>query len=422
MKLYEEAATYTQKKFAAFERDHLPYDEKLAEKTKQEQRALAARYAAQLAARLSAPAIGESVAPASDFYYLGQLYNLADKPDETIGAMRRFLSAAPTNAASQPTSQPADETAKLAQTARTVIFMQQAQQERFDEAENMLAEYVRNEPRSMGDRFRMQSTLIGAYRRKHLADRAAAQARQAIAFLREMPIKEQTDVLLRNQMLTVTASALAEIYLESNRQKEAVAALMEMRRLSLAIPSAGLYRQMTRKLTALGQAVDESSAPPTAEDASFEFAPAPEIVATEWIDQKPVKMSDLRGQVVLLDFWATWCGPCHVTFPKLRELHEKYKNKGLVVLGATKFWGGFKGPPMTPKEELAYLRRFKKAERLPYGFAIANGDDNDINYGVSAIPTAILIDRRGFVRYISVGVSEEENATLGENVEKLLKE
>ncbi|MEJ7713799.1 MAG: hypothetical protein WKF84_29125 [Pyrinomonadaceae bacterium] len=59
---------------------------------------------------------------------------------------------------------------------------------------------------------------------------------------------------------------------------------------------------------------------------------------------------------------------------------------------------------------------------MPYGFAVANDEANDLSYGVTSIPTAILIDRRGVVRYISVGVSQAENANIVRVVEKLLNE
>lgn len=395
-RLYEEAATYTQKKFADFARNNVPFDEKLADKTKQEQREQAARSADKLAA-------GKTLT-GEDFYYLGQLYSLSDKSDEAIAAMGQFL-------ASKPSS------AEFAQTARFVIFAHQVKKEEYEKAETTLAEYVSHEPLSVSNRFRMESALIGAYRRHKMVERASQQARKSMMELQKMPIKEAMDVRLRDQMLSVSASTLADIYMEANQLKEAKAALEDLRRLGLSIPSASLYRQATRRLAALGETYN------VVPEAPGEAAnKAPEIVATEWIDQKPVKLADLRGQVVLLDFWATWCGPCHYTFPKLRELHDKYKDKGLVILGTTKYWGGVKGPMMSPKDELSYLKRFKKAERLPYGFVVNTGDDNDINYGVTAIPTAVLIDRRGIVRYISVGVSETDNDTLGMMVDKLLKE
>ena len=148
----------------------------------------------------------------------------------------------------------------------------------------------------------------------------------------------------------------------------------------------------------------------------------PEIVATQWIDQAPVKLSELRGQVVLLDFWAPWCGPCRYTFPKLQRWHESYKNKGLVILGLTNYSGDIDGRRATPGEELAYLRTFKKQNRLPYGFVVADSSVNDLNYGVFSIPMSFLIDRRGNVRFIAMGAGEQEIAALGKMIEKVMGE
>lgn len=395
--LYDQAATYTQKKFDEFERDKLPYDDKLAEKTKQEQRELAARSAAGLAAR--------SALAGTDFYYLGQLYSLAERPAEARAALRRYLDAQPT---------PSEE---LAQTARALIFVHAVKQDALAEAEGALAAYKAHEPQSISNRFRMESLLVGTLRKKAQTGRAIELSRLFLASAREMKVKDSAEMLLRGQMIYSTGSALADIYLETNRRPEARAALEELRRIGLALPSATIYRQAARRLAALGGGGEETA------EAAAEPSPAPEISFAEWIDQKPVKLADLRGHVVLLDFWATWCGPCHITFPTLKSLHEKYKDKGLTVLGATRYYGtSSRLPEMSPKEELAYLRRFKRAQRLPYGFAVANDDANDINYGVSSIPTAVLIDHRGTVRYISVGVSAAENERLIRLVEKLLQE
>lgn len=393
--LYDQAATYTQKKFDEFERDRLPYDDKLAEKTKQEQRDLAARSAADLAAR--------SALADTDFYYLGQLYSLAERPAEARAALQRYLDRQPT---------PSGE---LAQTARALIFVHAVKQNDLAGAEAALAAYKEHEPQSISNRFRMESLLIGTLRKKAQTQRAIELSRLFLASAREMKVKDSAEMLLRGQMIYSTGSTLADIYLETNRRPEARAALEELRRIGLALPSATIYRQAARRLAALGGGEE------TVELA--EPSPAPEISFAEWIDQKPVKLADLRGRVVLLDFWATWCGPCHITFPTLKSLHEKYKDKGLTVLGATRYYGtSSRMPEMSPKEELAYLRRFKRAQRLPYGFAVANDDANDINYGVSSIPTAVLIDHRGTVRYISVGVSAAENERLVRLVEKLLQE
>ena len=58
-----------------------------------------------------------------------------------------------------------------------------------------------------------------------------------------------------------------------------------------------------------------------------------------WVNGEPLKPEDLQGKVVLLDFWAVWCGPCVATFPHLREWHEKYAEKGLVMVGLTTYYG-----------------------------------------------------------------------------------
>src|SRR5207249_5249061 len=95
---------------------------------------------------------------------------------------------------------------------------------------------------------------------------------------------------------------------------------------------------------------------------------------------------------------------------------------GLTILGITDFEGQAEGKALTPAQELDYLRDFKKKFSLPYGFAIASVPDNKLNYGVSSFPTTFLIDRRGVLRFISIGSSELEAAALNKMIERLIKE
>ena len=111
-----------------------------------------------------------------------------------------------------------------------------------------------------------------------------------------------------------------------------------------------------------------------------------------------------------------------MTFPRLQKWHESYKDRGLVILGMTDFYGHAEGKELTPAEEMDYLRNFKKKFRLPYGFAIADSRDNDRNYGISGIPTTFLLDRRGAVRFISIGSSDEEAVALNKMIKKLIEE
>jgi len=206
--------------------------------------------------------------------------------------------------------------------------------------------------------------------------------------------------------------------LKSGKPDQAIAQVQELRVLALQLPSANLYKLALRRLLQLDSRIDLSKLPDATEAAT---AP-PDIGVKEWIDQQPTKLSELRGRVVLLDFWATWCGPCRVTFPRLQSWHETYKNKGLVILGVTNFFGHAEGRQLTRAQEMDYLRDFKKKNRLSYGFAIADSDENDRNYVVSSIPTTFLIDRRGVVRFISVGSNAAESAALSKMIKKLIDE
>jgi thiol-disulfide isomerase/thioredoxin len=224
----------------------------------------------------------------------------------------------------------------------------------------------------------------------------------------------------RDDMLFKATSLIAEAELLLNKKEAATVAAAELRKMALTLPSGNLLRLANMSFAGLYRSID----PPSSVDGpvSEEGAALPELAVAEWIDQAPVKLSNLRGQVVLLDFWAPWCGPCRNTFPKLQKWHESYKDKGLLILGLTNYFGEVNGRRLNHAEELAYLRTFKKTNRLPYGFVVADNVINELNYGVFTIPMSFLIDRNGRLRFIAIGGSEREFVALGKMLETVLSE
>ena len=120
-----------------------------------------------------------------------------------------------------------------------------------------------------------------------------------------------------------------------------------------------------------------------------------------------IDLAAFEGQVVLLDFWATWCPPCRVELPLLKKMHEDYKGRGFVVIGMTVDEG-------TREQVEKAVARFS----LTYPVGLAGPEAQAAYGGIRAVPTKFLLDRNGQIRQHYQGVVHE--SVLRGDVETLL--
>jgi thiol-disulfide isomerase/thioredoxin len=156
--------------------------------------------------------------------------------------------------------------------------------------------------------------------------------------------------------------------------------------------------------------------------------------AQVWLNGGPLSEDDLKGKVVLLDFWAVWCGPCIATFPHLREWREKYANKGFEIIGVTRYydydWDSEKHkikrvPDLSDDLENAATEKFLAHHNLKHYIAVLSSDAGKTfneGYAVLGIPQAVLIDREGKIRMIRVGSGKRNAHLLEQMIEQLLAE
>ncbi len=133
--------------------------------------------------------------------------------------------------------------------------------------------------------------------------------------------------------------------------------------------------------------------------------PAPNL-SIKWSSDPNVKsLADLKGKVVILDFWATWCGPCVASFPNVRELAEYYKDKPVAIVGVTSIQGahyddsGKIDCKDDPAKEMGLMPEYMKKKGMNWTVVFADEDVFNPDFGVMGIPHVAIIDAKGKVRF-----------------------
>jgi len=109
------------------------------------------------------------------------------------------------------------------------------------------------------------------------------------------------------------------------------------------------------------------------------------------LDGNTVSLSDLRGKVVFLNFWATWCPPCRAEMPDIEALHQKYRDQGVVILG------------VDLRESESTVRTYVEGGGYTWTFLLDKTGQVGTQYRVSAIPTSYFIDSEGIIRSLAIG-------------------
>jgi len=146
---------------------------------------------------------------------------------------------------------------------------------------------------------------------------------------------------------------------------------------------------------------------------SSESAIAPALAPGDWINSEPLKLENLRGRVVLVEFWTFGCINCRNTLPFVRSWHDRYREKGLTVIGVH-------SPEFAEERIVENLRRQVISLRINYPVVSDNDYQTWNAYDVQAWPTMFLIDKQGRIRWKHIGEGDYDETE--HVIQKLLAE
>lgn len=428
--LFDEVNAYTKTKFAEYEKKGIPYSDNLKEQTQLQQRKLAAKYAMAAANR--------QTLSGDDLYYLGLLHWIAENYDGTAETMLRY--------AAEPNTD-----AKRAQTARSLAAVSFAKLARFDDAEKALTEYRNAEPKTDTEIARMEVELAKAYLKAKRFAEAEKHALPAYDAAKAKIIAPDSKNRNADELLDA-GMILFETRKGRNELAEADAALEDMRRIAALLRATTFYyysadkqivyqietgrkeRAMKNLEETLVRVAKEFPIPGQRDELIARFKKretqyeligenAVELPKMDaWFPGEERSVASLKGKVVLLDFWATWCGPCFDAFPHLIEWQNEFADDGLVILGITRYYGNVRGAKATKPQEIEFLKEFRTKEKLNYEILVSDGQEAQRLYSALSLPTAVIIDRNGVIRYVESGTSTSRIEEMRSMILKLLTE
>jgi peroxiredoxin len=163
-------------------------------------------------------------------------------------------------------------------------------------------------------------------------------------------------------------------------------------------------------LAALGCASGETPQAAVASDKVEVGQPAPSY-ASMAMNGDSVSLAGLRGKVVLLNVWATWCGPCRQEIPELRAIHSAYKDRGLELIGVSVDADGSDDA----------IRAFTRDFKMDYAIWRDPNEGVNATFRMSGVPATFLIDRQGVLRWKATGVVEPGDTSLTNAIERAIK-
>ncbi len=140
---------------------------------------------------------------------------------------------------------------------------------------------------------------------------------------------------------------------------------------------------------------------------------APEIISPAWINSEPLKMEELRGKVVMVEFWTFGCWNCRNIEPYVKEWHKKYEKDGLVVIAVH-------SPEFDYEKEIEKVKKYVKENSISYAVPIDNEFRNWRQYRNRYWPTLYVIDKKGTIQYTRIGEGAYEQTE--QTIQRLLAE